>query len=179
VHGGRVVSSVDCGTPPEADASVWLRGDPPDLVPSVRTADCVPLLLADRDGRAVAAVHAGWRGVVAGVVVAAVEALDRRGIVPARLLAAIGPAIGACCYEVGGDVASRVAVAAGTAPGGEGKVLLDLKGAVREQLVRSGITRDSVRMAPWCTRCRSDLFFSYRRDGGAAGRMMASIGPAS
>jgi len=142
-----------------------------------------PVLLVDAEGRGVAAVHAGWRGVAAGVVPAAVASLARRGIEPAGLLAAVGPAIGACCYEVGADVAARVVAAAGgradLATGGPERVLLDLKGAVREQLARSGIARESILLAPWCTRCRGDLFFSYRRDGDSAGRMMASAGPAS
>jgi YfiH family protein len=183
VHGGRVVRASECAVPPEADAVEWVRGDPGRLVPTVRTADCVPVLLADARGHASSAVHAGWRGVVAGIVPAAVASLAARGIAPSGVVAAIGPAIGPCCYEVGRDVADRAVAAAegarGIASPEAGKVLLDLPGAVRAQLVRAGIPPDSVHAAPWCTRCRADLFFSYRRDGAGAGRMMASVGPAS
>lgn len=184
VHGSRVVASSECAAPPEADAVDWSRDDPGSLVPSVRTADCVPVLLVDGKGRAAAAVHAGWRGIVAQVVPAAVASLSRRGVDPAGLLAAIGPSIGPCCYEVGRDVADRVVEASGgpeglVAPSGSDRVVLDLGRAVREQLTRAGIAPESIHAAPWCTRCRDDLFFSYRRDGGVAGRMMASVGPPS
>jgi YfiH family protein len=184
VHGGRVVAASACEQPPEADAVDWGRGDPGMLVPSVRTADCVPVLLADAGGRAAAAVHAGWRGVVAGVVANSVEALSRRGAAPAALVAAIGPCIRSCCYEVGRDVGERVAAASGGASGifslrGPDRGLVDLQAAVREQLERAGARPASIHAAPFCTRCREDLFFSYRRDGSVAGRMMASVGPAS
>ncbi len=161
-----------------ADGAFWLAGDGP-LVPLVRTADCVPALLAERDGRAAAAVHAGWRGVVAGVVGSAIRELAAAGVDPARLVVALGPSIGPCCYEVGEEVANALAAASGVEPTGgpEGRPRVDLGLAVRRQLEDRGVPSRVISTAPWCTRCRDDLFFSYRRDGERAGRMLALVGP--
>jgi YfiH family protein len=129
----------------------------------------------------VAAVHAGWRGAAAAIAAAAVAWLDSRGVPPAGLIAAIGPAIGRCCYEVGRDVAIAVANATGVAEeelarsSGE-RVHLDLRRAAALQLRRAGVPEFAIHTAPWCTACRPDLFFSYRAEGGSTGRMMACIG---
>lgn len=187
VHGTAVVA-MDAGSPvgpaPRADAAVAsasaAAGGGAAL--AVRTADCVPLLLAAVDGAVVAAVHAGWRGVVAGVVEQALEALAARGAAPARLTAALGPAIGGCCYEVAPDVLVRIAAAAGTAPaelarGHDGpRPRLDLRRAVHRQLLRAGVSETAIAAAPWCTRCSGSLFFSHRRDGPGCGRQLAWIG---
>ena len=141
------------------------------LALSVITADCVPLVLAG--GGRLAVVHAGWRGVVAGVVERAVETLG----VPAGDLAGwIGPAIGVCCYEVGEEVAEAVTgasdsgvVAPGT--GREGRPHLDLAGAVRRQLVRAGVAEPRVLVR--CTRCDPERLWSYRREGKGVGRNVA------
>lgn len=165
--------------PPRADAGLWVEGDRTDLAPSVRTADCVPILLAERSGRAAAAVHAGWRGTAAGIAVRALEALrDALAPGPVEVIAALGPAILSCCYEVGADVERAVlGAAASPRPREAQKRTLDLHRANRWQLQEAGVPAGAIHAAPWCTRCRSDLFFSYRRDGAAAGRMMAAIGP--
>ena len=125
----------------------------------MRTADCVPLLLADRAARAVAAVHAGWRGVAAGVVGRAVEALTAVGVEPHGLVAAIGPAIGVCCYRVGAEVLRPVAQAAGTGPEAVSRsddrgFRLDLARAVSFQLERAGVPAAAIHPAP---RSRSTL----------------------
>ena len=134
----------------------------------VATADCVPVVLGAGDG--VAAVHAGWRGVVAGVVDRAVGALAVA--VGERPVAAwIGPAIGPCCYEVGEDVASRVVAASATGVARRGRGArphLDLVAAVEIQLRGAGVEAIE-RLGP-CTRCAPELLYSYRRDGAAAGR---------
>jgi len=180
VHGSRVIDVAEYVEDLAADAVV-ARFPSPRWAPSVRWADCVPVLLAAADGAAVAAVHAGWRGVAAGVVAAAVSCLQERGVRPRSLVAALGPAIGGCCYEVGQEVLTDVARAAGvgvsrlTAGSGSQKTL-DLRRAVRFQLERAGLEEDSIHPAPWCTACSPDLFFSYRRDGARAGRQMACIG---
>jgi YfiH family protein len=167
VHSARVVEAVPgaCGA---ADALVTReRG----LALAVATADCVPLLLGARD--AVAAVHAGWRGIVAGVVAAAV---DRLAADPRRLTAWIGPAIGACCYEVGPDVAEQVAAASRgeiVSPGPAGRPHLDLVAAVAAQLDAAGVTE--VRTLRACTRCARQRLWSYRRDGPGAGRNWAFV----
>lgn len=178
VHGARVVRSKHAGDGEEADGAFWLEGDG-SRVPVVRTADCVPALLAERDGRAAAAVHAGWRGVVAGVVGNAIRELTGAGVDPARLVVALGPAIGPCCYEVGEEVARAVEDASGIreVTTGAGRPRLDLRLAVRRQLEDRGVPPETITTAPWCTRCRDDLFFSYRRDGEEAGRMLAVVGP--
>jgi YfiH family protein len=130
-------------------------------------------------GDAIAAVHAGWRGTVAGVVAAAVAELRRvagPGADEAPPVAWIGPAIGACCYEVGPDVAAQVVAASGeevATPGPAGKPHVDVARAVELQLRRAGIA-DVRRFGP-CTRCEPELLWSYRRDGAKAGRNIAYV----
>jgi YfiH family protein len=141
------------------------------LALSVITADCVPVLVAGPQG--IAAIHAGWRGIVAGVIPAALAKLRGR---PAEWTAWVGPAIGACCYEVGEDVASRVVAVSGpevAVAGPAGKPHLDLPGAARLQLVRAGV--GEVTVLPRCTRCDEAKLWSYRREGRRAGRDIAFI----
>lgn len=184
VHGNQLVAAVASeDRPPEADGS-YARVDEGagSRVPAVRTADCVPLVFADRRGRAVAAVHAGWRGTAAGIAARAVAALGSLGVGPDELVVAMGPAIGACCYEVGDEVVAAVSAAC---PKGDfrahrglrGGITVDLHEANRAQLRSVGISDAAIHQAPWCTRCRNDLFFSVRAEGAHAGRLMAVVGP--
>jgi YfiH family protein len=142
----------------------------------------VPVLIADVGGRAVAAVHAGWRGAAGGIAALAVAELEALGIPPGRLIALLGPAVGPCCYEVSLEVLERVATASGVPPReldrreGSGMPRLDLAAANRAQLMRAGLPDEAVHSAPWCTSCDEDLFFSYRRDGERTGRQMACVG---
>jgi hypothetical protein len=179
VHGARVVRVTELCGDDEADGVIWLAGDTPAPVPSVRTADCVPVLLMERSGAAAAAVHAGWRGICAGIVRHAVATLAAHGIAPAALRAALGPAIGPCCYEVGPEVIAALAGCGAT--GGVGladpRPRVDLRGVVRGQLRDAGVPAAEIHVARECTACRRDLFFSHRVEGSGAGRMMASIGP--
>ncbi len=170
VHGNRVVRSASCAEREPADASFWIEGDPPPRIPSVRFADCVPILIAERHGCAVVAVHAGWRGTAADVARRAVAELVLHGIDPENLIAALGPAILACCYEVGPEVAAAL-------PDSMRDRRLDLHDANRRQLVAQGVPDRAIHAAPWCTRCRGDLFFSHRRERERSGRMMAAVGP--
>lgn len=160
---------------PEADIAV---SDDPSLVVSVRAADCVPVLLADRHGRAVAAVHAGWRGTAGGAVIAAVHALaERFHVNPADLVAAVGPSIGACCYEVGPDLAEHFS-AHPEAPrwfSSEARPHLDLWRATRDQLTRAGVPAAHVHVAELCTFDHPAQLYSYRRDGARAGRLVGAI----
>jgi len=184
VHGDRIVRAGELAgaQPPRADGVLVLAGERPGLAPAVRVADCVPLLLADRRGRAVAAVHAGWRGTARGIARAAVELLGSLGLPAADLLAALGPAIRPCCYEVSEEVAGEVAAACGCPPGDltrsgpRGRPMLDLQRANRLQLLEAGLPGTAVDSAPWCTACEPGLFFSYRREGAGTGRMMACVG---
>ena len=139
------------------------------LALSIATADCVPVLLAGAQG--LAAVHAGWRGLVGGVIAAALERLGGRG-----WTAWVGPAIGPCCYEVGDDVAAEVARASTTeavVATGREKPHLDLYVAAVHQLRVGGV--EHVEVARGCTRCDAERLHSYRREGRAAGRNLAFI----
>jgi polyphenol oxidase len=147
---------------------------------SVRIADCVPVLLAAADGRAVAAVHAGWRGVVARVVPLAVAEL-RKIAGDVSILAAIGPCIGFDSFEVGPEVLTAFQTLLGEDapirqdPGGKGRV--DLKRAITLQLHRAGVADEQIDCTDRCTVCDAGEFFSHRRDQGVTGRMVALIGP--
>jgi YfiH family protein len=176
VHGSRVVTADECrGEPvPEADAVICFEAQVPV---GVVTADCVPLLIASERGHAVAAVHAGWRGLAAGVVAQSVDALRRNGC-DARLVAAIGPHIGPCCYEVDAPVLEALgesfgaALAGALSPARAGHAMLDLGRLTAEALRRAGLQPDDVGTLPdCCTRCDPARFHSYRRDGGRAGRL--------
>lgn len=142
-----------------------------DVALVVLVADCVPVLLAD-PGRAVAAVHAGRRGIVGGVVRAAVEAL---GDDPRRLVAVLGPAIGVCCYEVPADLAEAVTASVPAAAGQTrwGSPSLDLPAAVTAQLTAAGV--GAVRRSGSCTRCASDRWFSHRGDAPALRGRQAGV----
>lgn len=166
VHSARVIEAGegDCG---EGDALTTTRAE---LGLAVATADCVPVLLAG--GGRVAAVHAGWRGIVAGVVPAALASFDALSEVEVW----IGPAIGPCCYEVGEEVAAAVVATSRSSaarPGRRGRPHLDLQEAVAAQLAAAGVTRH-VRLAR-CTACHPGELHSHRRDGARAGRNLALI----
>lgn len=144
----------------------------------VRIADCAPVLLADRESGAVAAVHSGWRGTVEGAAVAGVTALRALVGQEGDVVAAIGPHIGACCFEVGDDVAQIIAERSGL---GETVVdrsrprpHVDLRRVIAHQLEAAGVEVDHV---AGCTVCDADRFHSYRRDGKVSGRMLAAIVP--
>jgi YfiH family protein len=141
----------------------------PGSVVAVKTADCMPILLVDERLRAVAAVHAGWRGTVARIAAGAVAAMNRRfGTRAEDLHAAIGPGIGKCCYEVGAEVAAQF--------GGQGRGHIDLAAANRRQLEEAGVTPARVYASNLCTMCRGEEFDSFRRDREAAGRMYSFAG---
>ena len=181
VHGCSVVASHEAlRARPAADAITSPRGGGAILI---RVADCVPILLADRRTGSVAAVHAGWRGVVAGVLPAAVAAMrEAHGAEPRELLAAVGPCISARHFEIGPEVADELAGAGLAdcivAPGVHGpKHHADLVRAVRMQLERCGVARASIDAEPPCTYADRARFFSYRRDGACSGRLAAIIAP--
>jgi purine-nucleoside/S-methyl-5'-thioadenosine phosphorylase / adenosine deaminase len=189
---------------PSADA---LATRTAGLLLGVQAADCVPILLADTRHRAVAAIHAGWRGTLARV---AVKALGRMrmefGTRPRDVVAALGPSIGRCCYEVGSDVARSFAAQFPNAadwfdgpfdqlaygedplwlpwltmmPPGHvpppPRVQLDLRACNRWQLIDAGIPETQIDVSDLCTACRTDLLFSYRREGVKTGRLIAVIG---
>jgi len=162
-----------------------LISDTPGILLAVKTADCVPVLLGDTTTGAFAAVHAGWRGTAASIVVRAIEQMKSEyGTIPENLRTAIGPAATACCYEVGADVIGkfreRFADADSLlAPTRDGHARIDLHKANRNQLIAAGVPTERIHTAPFCTMERTDLFFSYRREKaihGRVGRLMSVIG---
>ena len=158
----------------EGDA---LLENAPGSVVAVKTADCVPILLVDPGQRAVAAVHAGWRGTVAEIVRHAIEHMRREfGSAPDAMHAALGPAIGPCCYEVGPDVAGYFPQDRLDQAGRDGRARVDLVGANRRQLLAAGVPAAHIYTAGLCTMCLPAQFHSYRRDKQAAGRMFSFAG---
>lgn len=186
VHGSTVVEVPGEGDgrpgvpPPEADALVTRRSG---HAVGVATADCLPILLA-ADRRACAAVHAGWRGLLAGVIGGAVGRLRERtaASTAVRVHAVIGPSIGPCCFEVGGEVAERFQARFPDSDGflrpstAGGKSTVDLPRAAVFALEEAGVAPENVSIAGLCTRCGDERLESYRRDHERAGRMIALVG---
>jgi YfiH family protein len=167
-----VVAGGRAGVLGEGDA---LLENTPGSAIAVKTADCVPILLVDPRHHAVAAVHAGWRGTAAEIVRRAVEHLRREfDAASSDLEAAIGPAIGPCCYEVGPEVAAHFPKSLET--GNPGRPHVDLAGANRRQLLTSGLDPARIYTSGLCTMCLPDEFHSYRRDKQDAGRMFSFAG---
>jgi polyphenol oxidase len=189
---------------PKADALITST---PGLLLGVQTADCVPILLADSRRRVVAAIHAGWRGTLARIAAKTLGLMRMKfGTRPRDVVAALGPAIGRCCYEVGPEVAQ--AFAAQFPPAAEWfdgpfeqlshgeeplwlpwltmmppghvppppRVQLDLRASNRWQLIDAGVPESQIAVSDLCTSCRTDLLFSYRRESAKTGRLMAVIG---
>jgi YfiH family protein len=200
----RPLSEAPKADAPRADALVTRTAG---LLLGVQTADCVPILLADTRHRVVAAIHAGWRGTLARVAVKALGRMQMEfGTRPRDVVAALGPSIGRCCYEVGSEVARSFAAQFPNAaewfdgpfdqlafgeeplwlpwltmmPPGRvpppPRVQLDLRACNRWQLIDAGVRGKQIDVNELCTACRRDLLFSYRREGAKTGRMMAFIG---
>lgn len=140
-------------------------------------ADCVPVLLVDTKGPGIGVVHAGWRGSVGRIVQKAVEAMGQAyGTLPENLMAAIGPSIGPCCYEVDERVREKALEYPGCfTPHGKGHYLLDLWQLNRLQLVEAGVPEQNVLTAGVCTCCHVDQFFSHRKEKGKTGRLAAIL----
>ena len=202
VHGADVLirraGDAPDATPPDADIIV---SDDATVAIAIQTADCVPILIADRRTGAVAAAHAGWRGLAAGVPRVAVDVLVREfGSRPAELVVAAGPSIGACCYEVGPEVRQRFeeggwpdsmtsgwffaraqptmrnpSMAGLRTEPRAGHWYFDSGRAASDQLESAGVPRDQVFLAELCTASHPGVLCSYRRDGVGAGRIAGTI----
>lgn len=183
VHGSVVhtMAAGHGGEPrPEGDAMVTVV---PSLALCVFTADCVPVLLADVEKRVVGAVHAGWRGIMAGVVESSLQAMVRQGAREEDIRVALGPSVGPCCYEVDQPLAQTIVervtgaydhMRAGDRPG---KAYLDLRAIVAEQLMALRVPRQNIRNVGPCTSCKSDSYFSRRAANGAmTGLQLSFIG---
>lgn len=183
VHGAavHVASSVPCGTP-EADIVI---SDVADRVVAVQVADCAPILTASQSGAIVAASHAGWRGTAADVAGETVRGLVARyGASADTLVAAIGPCIGPCCYEVGEELVQAFQ-AGGWSEADctrwfvrrEGKLFLDIWRANADQLAYAGVPAGQIVVSGLCTACHPEWFNSFRRDGAGTGRLAGFIRP--
>lgn len=192
VHGAdvRVVQTLEDAKPAEGQLGETIYcdvivSDAKGVLAGVKTADCVPILIGDPFTGAFAAVHAGWRGTLATAVIAGIERLAKEyDAKPENLRVAIGASAGACCYEVGSEVIEAFSskFADGEklfTPTRAGHALVDLLKANRDQLMSAGVNPARIHTAPICTMCRTDLFFSYRKEKslhGKVGRLMAVVG---
>ncbi|MDX8406791.1 MAG: peptidoglycan editing factor PgeF [Mariprofundaceae bacterium] len=177
VHGA---SSLYCQGPGlmhdhNADALLTSHSDVPL---AVRTADCLPVLLADPVAGVIAAVHAGWRGTVRNIVSAALAEMRRKGADPARMIASLGPAIGPCCFHIDTATAQTLSdciAGAGACINRGRQISADLVAINRLQLLNSGIQADPIECIQTCTSCHPGQFFSFRRDGEMTGRQLAVV----
>ena len=169
VHAATIVPVTGPGHHGDGDALIAAT---PDLWLEIRTADCVPVLIADSRQKVVAAIHGGWRGTAARITEATVGMMIRAyGSRPEELVAAVGPCIGACCFEVGEEVASHFPTHCHR--GGK-RPHVDLAAANVEQLTQCGIAPEQIDNMGRCTMCETDAFHSFRRDR-TIGRMISAI----
>jgi polyphenol oxidase len=179
VHGNKIhlATRDNLDTAPEADGIVTReRG----IVLRVLSADCVPILMIDPEHRVIAAIHAGWRGVIANIADEGVRAMTSLGANPQNIRAAMGPSIGPCCFEVDSELAERFAreiegASRHSRPGRPAKAYLDLRGIIADQLSASGLARDAINSVGPCTKCASDRFFSRRANGRQITGLQASF----
>jgi len=173
----RVVTRENFSEKPEGDGMVTAEAG---IMLAVASADCVPILMIDAAQRIVGAIHAGWRGVIAGIAEEGVRAMESLGARPREIQAALGPSIGQCCFEVDEDLAHRFAREVEGAEhharaGRPGKSHLDLRAIVTDQLVGAGVLRESIINVGPCTKCANDRFFSRRADA-SSGLQLSFIG---
>ncbi|HVA68303.1 MAG TPA: peptidoglycan editing factor PgeF [Candidatus Binataceae bacterium] len=181
IHGNAVHTVTDSYSiaRPDGDGMVTAASN---LILCIFTADCVPILLADFRRPIVGALHAGWRGTLAGIALQGVAAMERLGASAADIEAVMGPSIGPCCYEVNSELADRFAQGFPDSsrhirPGPPDKAYLDLCGFNADQLAAAGLKPDNIRSAGPCTRCTSESYFSRRAAGGATtGLQLSFIG---
>ena len=177
VHGRRVIDDGALGEETEGDG---IASDRAGALLGIWTADCVPVLVVAPAARVVAAIHCGWRGSAAGIIPAALDLLARRwSVLPADVEVALGPSIGGCCYEVGEEVREALVVRAGNKLGNSGfgmrgeRLHLDLRSFLAGEMQELGVGH--IETVGPCTSCRTDLLYSYRREG-KTGRQLSYIG---
>ena len=172
VHSNKIAIVEDNGPIPGCDALITTQAN---LYLSIKTADCAAVLLYDPHHQVIAAVHAGWRGTAEGIIANTINTMQAQFQTnPGELIAAIGPALHVCCYKVKNNVAKKF---------GDNEIIqreeglfLDLILAITNRLNAAGVQLDRIADSGYCTACQPDKFFSYRRDEGVTGRMLAVIG---
>ena len=181
VHGNvvRVVTHADAATRPRADG---MATGEPGIILGIFTADCVPVLMVSRRPQVACALHAGWRGVLAGIAADGVRRMEELGTPAGAIRVALGPSIGSCCFEVDAELAGRfVREIPASAPhvrdGKPGKAFLNLREIIRDQLIEAGVPAHAITSAGPCTRCASDRYFSRRGAAGVTtGLQMSFVG---
>lgn len=182
VHGRHVlvIDNAHVPEPGTIEADAVVSGEPQTAC-AVQIADCVPILVASAEG-IVAAVHSGWRGTAAGVAAEAVRAMQRLGADPSTMVAALGPSIGPCCYQVDARVRDVFAASgqwadaeAGFDTDGEGHWKLDVAAINCRILQRAGLRAENIHDSRLCTACDLERFYSYRVEGAGTGRLIAGI----
>ncbi len=173
VHDDTIQTVTQPGIVAECDALITNRTN---LFLSIQTADCFPIFLYDSHEQAVAIVHSGWRGTARNIAGKTIRKLKQTfNVRPQNLLVAIGPGVQKSCYQVDDSVIPYFDPDF-YEEDGPGHYLLDLQGAIRQQILSEGVPGGQIEVDPDCTHCRSDLYYSYRRDGEHSGRMMGIIG---
>ena len=177
VHQSDTLYCTDAGIVHEQQADILLT-DQPDTPLAVRTADCLPLLLADRQAGIAVAAHAGWRGTVAHVAAQAVSQMEDRGSKAEHIVASLGPCIGPCCFAMGEDTAQALVSCCQSAAQfvtGNDQKHANLWQINRLQLLQSGLTEEHIEVINECTCCNPERYFSYRRDAQQSGRHLGVV----
>jgi len=177
VHGTNILYCSGVGRMHATEADILITTKP-NVTLAVRTADCLPILLADVDAGVIAAVHAGWRGTVAKVAQIALDAMCKEGASPKRIVASFGPCIQPCCFQVNSDTAEQICQASAESAVVTMKagVYADLPHANKFQLIQHGILAENIEVSRVCTSCHTQPeYFSYRRDCGKTGRQLSMI----
>ena len=170
VHSKEVaIVSAPC-TLPGTDGAITQQKD---IVLSIQVADCIPLFLFHKTSHIIGLIHSGWRGTQLGIGPAALQKIVNGQ--PEEVMAVIGPSIEQCCFEVGPEVANEFD-SLFSVKGSADRQMLDLKSIVKKQLVQAGLLENQILVDKHCTYCEKDRYFSYRRDGDKAGRMVAIAG---
>jgi len=174
IHSANVRLVQQPGIYPETDAIVTNRKN---IYLSIQTADCFPVYLAEPAGNTIALIHAGWRGVVNNIIEKTIHLMTvRLAVDTEKIVAAIGPGLRSECFEVKSDVYTYFPKKFSTSHEESSKRYIDLAGIIKEKLIALGLLPGHIEESRLCSKCRDDLFFSYRRDGVKSGRMMGILG---
>lgn len=177
VHAAETAHCSGLGKLHQQEADILLATEQ-GIALAIRTADCLPILLADKQAGVIAAVHAGWKGTVAKAAVEAVQAMCAHGAHAEHIVASLGPCIGLCCFEVKPDIAQKltnscqekVSVYRG------GSCFIDLPQVNQYQLCRAGLLTENIEVSAHCTACHvNPSYYSYRRDEGETGRQLSMV----